>query len=388
MLRSGSASALETQQFQTPTPNTSITYSVDTSESGVMWFLKAAQKQIVKLETDGSMVEYPLTTFGSNVNTVQTGLPALGPDGNIWYMSLEDGIHSYLNRINPDGSISIFELKTLSNEEATPYISHSLSLGPDGHFWTAMVRNFDDYYIAKYDSNGEVLEELDTPAGSPIYNIKAGISDTMWYTRPDKIGKVNAEGVVTEYPMPTNHQAFGLELAQDGNMWFTAIDDKGNQQDSKLVVGKITLAGEFTLYPTQETGIPPAWTLDLGPDGKLWFSLIGAKKMAVVSMDGSIIYHNFSPLVLMSANKGPDNNIWALSYDPEGVNVVKILLELEQEVIDEQIISNNLLVNPPYSPRAGNTTIGVIVGALLVAIFSLMFKYFSRDKTREMKSPR
>lgn len=385
---SSNADALSTEEFQTPTPNTSVTYSVETSSSGVMWFTKSAQKQIVKLNTDGSMVEYPMTTFGDNVSQVQIGLPAVGPDGNIWYLSLEDGVHSYLNRINPDGSINNFELRTLSNEEATPYLSHSLTLGPDGNFWTAMVRNFDEYYIAKYSPTGAVEDEIQMPVGSPIYNIKGGLANTMWYVRPDKIGKISAEGDISEYDMPTDHQAFGLELANDGNIWFTAINDKGNQQDSKLVVGKITLSGEITIYPTEEIGVPPAWTLDLGPDGNLWFTLIGAGKVAVVSMDGTIVYHSFSPLILMSVNKGPDNNIWALSYDQEGGEVIKIFVELDQEVIDEQIISNNLIINPPSSPRAGNTTIGVVIGALFVGISSLLFRYFSRDKTREITSPR
>ncbi len=380
----GSTNALEVEEFSTPTPNTSIAYSVNTSSQGVMWFLKPAQKQVVKLNPDGSMVEYPMDTFGENITAVQTGLPSTGPDGNIWYLSLEDGVHSYLNRINPDGSVNIFALKTLDDQEATPYLSHTLELGPDGNFWTTMVRNFDEYYIAKYSSDGTVLDEFELPAGQPAYNLKAGLSGYIWYARVDKIGKISSSGVVTEYPMPTSNQPFALELAQDGNIWFTAVDSSSSP---KITVGKITSDGTITMYPTQEPANQPAWTLDLGPDGKLWFSLVGTGKVAVVSTDGSIFYHNLSPLILISINKGPDNNMWALSYSAQdGVKVVKIFLELDPELIEEQTISNNLLINPPNSPKAGNTTIGVIVGALFVAVASLLFRYFGRDKTREINS--
>jgi virginiamycin B lyase len=349
-----------------------------------MWFLKPAQKQVVKLNPDGTMVEYPMNIVGDNISAVQAGLPSIGPDGNIWFLSLEDGAHSYLNRINPDGSVNTFNLKTLDNQEATPYLSHTIELGPDGKFWIAMVRNFDEYYIAKYNTSGAVLDEIDIPAGQPAYNMKAGLSGYMWYARGDKIGKISSGGIVTEYDMPANNQPFAIELAQDGNIWFTAVD---SSQTPKLAVGKITPEGTITMYPTEEPGNQPAWTLDLGPDGKLWFSLIGTGKVAVVSMDGSIFYHNFSPLVLITINKGPDNNMWALSYSAQsGVKVVKIFLGLTQEIIDEQTVSNNLLINPPSSPKSGATTVGIIVGALFVAVASLLFRYFGRDKTREKAS--
>lgn len=384
LLFSSRTSALNVEEFPTPTPNTSIAYSVSTSSQGVMWFLKPAQKQIVKLNADGSMTEYPMNVIGANINAVQAGLPTLGPDGNVWYLSLEDGLHSFINRINPDGSIFTMNIKNLNDEEATPYLSHSLELGSDGNLWIPMVRNFDEYYIAKYNSSGVVLAEINIPAGQPAYNLKMGLSGYMWYARGDKIGKISSAGAVTEYDMPTSTQPFAIELAQDGNIWFTAVD---RSSTPKLVVGKITPDGSITIYPTEEPGNQPAWTLDLSPDGKLWFSLIGTGKVAVVSMDGSIFYYNFSPLVLISANKGPDNNMWALSYSAqEGVKVVKIFLGLNQEVIDEQTVSNNLLVNPPSSPKTGSTTVGVIIGALFVALASLLFRYFGRDKTREMNS--
>jgi len=74
---------------------------------------------------------------------------------------------------------------------------------------------------------------------------------------------VTIEGAATEIPLPgADNGSSGLALGPDGNLRFTLSDSR---------VGRLTLAGEITYFPTVRPYTYPQG-IAVGPDGNVWFT--------------------------------------------------------------------------------------------------------------------
>ena len=89
---------------------------------------------------------------------------------------------------------------------------------------------------------------------------------TAWFAESgaNKIGKVNAGGSFTEYPVPPqpgdSGTLQGITVGADGNLWFTTYS----------YIGRMTPSGSFTFFPI--TRYNYAYDITPGPDGNVWFT--------------------------------------------------------------------------------------------------------------------
>ena len=85
--------------------------------------------------------------------------------------------------------------------------------------------------------------------------------------------------VQTEYSLLTaSSEPLGITAGPDGNLWFV------EQGVSKI--GKITLSGTITEYPTSGGSSP--YGITAGPDGNLWFTEQGVNKIGKITPSGTI----------------------------------------------------------------------------------------------------
>src|ERR1700694_3772093 len=87
-----------------------------------------------------------------------------------------------------------------------------------------------------------------------------------------------AVGDITQYPVPTPGSVpDGIAAGPDGNIWFTELG--ANK------VAKVTTSGGFTEYPVPTPNSGPS-RITAGPDGNLWFTEVQAGKVGKVTTSG------------------------------------------------------------------------------------------------------
>ena len=113
---------------------------------------------------------------------------------------------------------------------------------------------------------------LPTPDSLPG-GIIVGPDDAIWFveTGANQIGRITADGQITEYPVPTadaidERQGF-LAVGPDGAIWFN--------QDVAGSLGRITTEGEITEFPLPE-GTGAIRALVPAEDGALWLTAADA----------------------------------------------------------------------------------------------------------------
>jgi len=140
---------------------------------------------------------------------------ASGPDGNIWYTSLESNA---IGRITLQGKVDEFPIPTL---HASPY---GIAAGPDGNLWFTE-------------------SQLGAPSGN------------------GKIGRITPQGQITEYTDDGLSFPRAITRGPDGAVWAT-LDGSAN-----LV--RVTADGRMTFV---RVTWPGALDITVGPDGNLWLA--------------------------------------------------------------------------------------------------------------------
>src|SRR5258708_34226340 len=108
-----------------------------------------------------------------------------------------------------------------------------------------------------------------------------GAGGAVWFTEEtdNQIGRITADGVITEFPIPT--ASTGLtEITQgpDGALWFVA---------SSKNIGRITTDGVITEFQIPTTNSGPA-AITMGPDGALWLTEADTNQIARITTDTGI----------------------------------------------------------------------------------------------------
>ena len=230
---------------------------------GAMWFGEV--NAIGRIDNAGNVTHFVISgqVDGESMTT--------GPNGTIWFTSTMTGI----NGMDTAG-------KRIGFYFATDNSSYGdLALGPDGSLWITLssAQIYDQSNIRRIGPNGAILAEFTV---SPFPNaITAGPGATIWFTAgSDKIGRIDANGVVTLFSTPTaNSGVFDIISGPDGALWFT--------EGSVNKIGRITTSGVFTEYALPP--LPPISAsiagglcspgslqdgpnrLTAGPDGSIWF---------------------------------------------------------------------------------------------------------------------
>jgi uncharacterized protein (TIGR03437 family) len=279
----GTAAAQTFTEF--PLPKTAITevpLNITSGPDGNLWFTLRGFPAIGRITVLGVVTEfsYPSTEAAGSPQDI-----AAGPDGNLWFTEFELG---QIGRITTAGVITLFPAPSGSHPSA-------IVAGPDGNLWFT-----DGASVGKVTTAG-VVTEFATPSGYDPLGITAGPDGNLWFAEgAGSIGKITTAGVITEYPLPApssvpQHIAAG----PDGNLWFT--------EEQGIDIGRITTAGVITEFPSEYI---QALGITSRSDG-LWF-IDGNNYIGIITPSGSITEF---PIPTQASNPsgitvGPDGNIW------------------------------------------------------------------------------
>jgi virginiamycin B lyase len=265
-------------EFAVATNPTSIVVGSD----GKLWFDDGAANRVVRLETDGRVLERCSAPAGP----IEREMIAGSGEVLLWYSNpSEQTIRSRTSArivtgfnlgfaprglaVAPDGKLWVTELNravylfdpaapTPTRWPAAP--SNGIITGSDGNQW--------------FPSGAGIISRL-TPAGErrdfPIADswaddIVAGPDGAIWFTDGalNRIGRLEINGTLSKtFDLPVDSGPRRIITGPDGALWFTeAFADK---------IGRITLKGDITHYPTPSQGGLP-WAITVGPDHNLWFT--------------------------------------------------------------------------------------------------------------------
>jgi virginiamycin B lyase len=141
-----------------------------------------------------------------------------------------------------------------------------IAAGPDGYVRFGIDGG---RKMARMTTSGE-LSELPGGKGSLTFCLAVDQACNTWFAASGAVGRTSPDGSYAEFPVPNASVIPGLAVAPDGSVWFT--------EDSS-VVGRVTPAGaviEYALPRDCPTRGQSVYLLTLGPDGNLWFTILGA----------------------------------------------------------------------------------------------------------------
>jgi cysteine-rich repeat protein len=155
---------------------------------------------------------------------------------------------------------------------------------------------------------GQVTEFAVTNNRNNPTNIVAGADGKLWFVGSENsitVSAITTAGVITDYPLPTTSMTFPDDIAKgpDGNVWLTEIGSRK--------IAKVTPAGAVTEYPV--AGFP--YHIIAGPDGNLWFTLnatVETGKIGKMTTNGTVTLYD-APAAFDASDdiaKGPDGNLW------------------------------------------------------------------------------
>ncbi len=122
-----------------------------------------------------------------------------------------------------------------------------------------------------------------------------------------RIGKITTSGVVTLYPHTFPALLYAIASGPDGALWFTESTPSLDNS-----IGRITTDGDFAEYPLPDPGtLIAASGIVAGPDGKVWFTQAGAQEIGTITTDGATITSYPTPGFLPGGiTVGPDGALW------------------------------------------------------------------------------
>jgi virginiamycin B lyase len=264
------------------------------------------------------------------------GSLAAAPDGSVWFTDTDRGAVGHLG---PDGTVRAFPLA--GNRHAV-----GIAAAPDGDIWFTQYSGYRPAAPSADPSTGPAAIGHLTPEGSmtefPLPTqqanpmgvadmgssptaIVAGPDGAMWFTEmgADQIGRINAEGLITEYPLPDRNRRHanpeGITVGPDGAIWFT--EALTNQ------LGRIDPAtGSITEFPTftnaAQRGI--SQSVAAGADGDVWFDNINAAVIGHMTTAGKATVERlpdgrYKPTALVP---GPDGKMWF--FDQQKPAIVRL----------------------------------------------------------------
>jgi virginiamycin B lyase len=197
--------------------------------------------------------------------TQRPTLLAPGPNGSVWFAAENP---ASVNLINGDGRISQVIVLPIGTQVG------GVATTPDGGLWftTYVVNNgrMAEARIQHVLADGTV-RQYRTPGDIAAFSVASDRNGAAWFTQQqDRIGRIDAEGNVTAYPLPElpgGKYNAAKAIASDGNdMWVTTMNDPA--------VIRIRPNGTMERHPVNWAGAKPR-AISAGTDG-VWFSDVSA----------------------------------------------------------------------------------------------------------------
>jgi streptogramin lyase len=145
--------------------------------------------------------------------------------------------------------------------------------------------------------------------------IVAGPDGNIWFTEVGNfIERMTTTGTFTKFIVPSGHSSpDSLTVGPDGNLWFSEIDPGCNAFGSEANIGRITVSGNITEFPTPNgTGCDAYGVITFGafgPDANFWYPEFNINSVAKMSTNGTVTEITL-PGKPGAVAMGPDGNMW------------------------------------------------------------------------------
>ncbi len=181
-------------------------------------------------------------------------------------------------------------------------------------------------------SNGCEMAAFGLPGGNGRPSAVApGDGGSIWFVDPgaSSVGRIDATGTVTRYPLPAGSGPQGVARGSNGDIWFTEAGTTAGGPDDVPdapvpAIGRVTAAGAVEHFPLPTRGANPLGppgtgslptAVTAGRDGAMWFTETGADAIGRITSNGAITEFllpsrgqvHAAPGAIVS---GPDGALW------------------------------------------------------------------------------
>jgi streptogramin lyase len=194
-----------------------------------------------------------------------------GPLGSEWF-----SMNRAIGRIDPRGHVVVYDIPGMTGDPGGGNIGW-LTRGPGGAIWFS---ERDSGGIGRITADGSVTQ-YPLPAPSSTQGIVIGDHGQVYFTdqAAGAVGVLDpATGNVHEFAVPSGGSPVGLAMDANGDLWFT--------EPSGSAIGRMTPEGRFAIYPVPSGTLP--FRIAAGPDGAMWFSELFGNAVGRITTDGTM----------------------------------------------------------------------------------------------------
>jgi virginiamycin B lyase len=176
-----------------------------------------------------------------------------------------------------------------------------ITRGPLGSVWFSLSNA-----IGRIDQQGQITTYPVPTANAGVGWMTTHPGDSVWFAErgSGKIGRITADGTMSEFSLPTvTAGPQGIVFAPDGNIY---VSEQGANAIARLnpVTGEATDIPVPTPNATVQSGA-------LGPDGAIWFIERSAAKVGRMTLDGHFTEYPLTPGAFPNRIvAGPDGALW------------------------------------------------------------------------------
>ncbi len=235
-------------------------------KQGDVWFTEEAANYIGRFDpATQTFKTYPLNT----VKGKSAGPEAIALDaqGNIWFTEVNAGA---LGRLDPtSGKLTVYPLPT--TPLGGPAFPYALTITPDGRVWYGDLSGGSVGWLDP--ATGTVTQYPTPDPKAEVYTMTVGPDGAVWYTEllANTIGRIDpATDKITQITVPSTAGApatlYSL-ITRDNALWLTSTG-------ANALVRYIPATNQFSFYTLKQPQSVP-FGLALAPDGALWFTADG-----------------------------------------------------------------------------------------------------------------
>jgi len=181
---------------------------------------------------------------------------------------------------------------------ASPF---GITRGPLGGVWFSL-----DNAIARIDQQGQITTYPVPSAGALVGWMTTDPGNSVWFAErgTGKIGRITADGSTTEFTPPTAAAVpQGIVFAPDGNVYVT-------EQGANAIARLDPRTGEAVDIPVP-TSNSTTQSGALGPEGAIWFVERNAAQIGRMTLDGTFTEYPLTPGAFPNRIvAGPDGALW------------------------------------------------------------------------------